>query len=521
MPVGQPVSLPDDFGHGIGVELRELLLATDPGHEPGVLFLVPLVAVDLVVEVGLHLEHLREVLLVRLQQVQQHRRPDQNDFDRDGDRFRPKSRRGEAVELARIFDGDLAGLDHPFERIPGKRLAEEIDRVDDQESAVGLQDGSSPNFREVRVHDAQVRPSFDFSDQVCIGRVRLVDDRSAAGRVMLDDQVDLKPAQVGAFELHAGQGEDGAFPRQKILVVLHDVLLDAVQIGGDARQLPVGSAQGFVAALHHVCDELPVELVELLARFFFKCVNTHVKLADLAFQGLAPFSQVLLLLLRQGLHDFVRHGASVLEGHQAESHGRFFEPEPPFLAQFFEFQEQRLLFRFRLFVQLGLGIEIFLALEGAGNIQTEALDKRGHLPFEQAALPGGKGEAGGSRMVLKIIDVTPVRRGRRGLGQPLDHLPDQGALAGADRTRHIDIETLALHLETELQRLHRALLADGFRERFQFAGVGESQLLWVDDRGKHGNRDFGLVGVHGIPMAESRKRDAPQWPAGLSRPLPR
>ena len=114
-------------------------------------------------------------------------------------------------------------------------------------------------------------------------------------------------------------------------------------------------------------------------------------------------------------------------------------------------------------MQFGFGIEILLAFERSGNLAPQTIDKGGHFQFEGTALSGRKGQAGGARMVLKIIDVTPIRRGRGRLGQPFDHIPDKGAFSGSDRARYVDVEAGALHLETELQRFHRPLLADGFR----------------------------------------------------------
>ena len=55
---------------------------------------------------------------------------------------------------------------------------------------------------------------------------------------------------------------------------------------------------------------------------------------------------------------------------EAEAGRSFLKPETSRSAQFGQIAKQRLLLSLRVFVQLGFGVEVFLALEGAGNIAT-------------------------------------------------------------------------------------------------------------------------------------------------------
>ncbi len=326
--VGEPVPIPDNFRHRVGTEVRQILFAAKPGNELGILFLVPLVAIDLHVEIGLYLKHLRKVFFVGLQQMQQQRGTHEHHLDDDRDRLGSQSRRRKAVELARIFDGRFPGPHDPFQGVPRKRLAQEIDRIHQQESAVRQQHGTGSNLREIGVHDAEVGPPLDFSDQVGVSRVGLVDDRRAAARLMLDEEIDLEPAQICALQLDARNGDHRTFPRKEVFIVMNDVLLDTLEVDEDARKILIRAAQRFIPPLHYVRNERAIKVAKLMLGFLFERMDAHVKLPDLAFQRLAPVGQRLLLLLRHRLHVLFRHGTTGLEGDEAESHRSFFEAEP-------------------------------------------------------------------------------------------------------------------------------------------------------------------------------------------------
>jgi hypothetical protein len=97
---------------------------------------------------------------------------------------------------------------------------------------------------------------------------------------------------------------------------------------------------------------------------------------------------------------------------------------------------------------------------------------------------------------LKVVHITPIGRGRRALGHPFHHVADERPFAGPDRTRHIEIEAGALHLQTEFQGLDRSLLSDDFVQGLQFTGIVESQLRRIDGWRQHGDGDFESVDGH-------------------------
>ena len=84
------------------------------------------------------------------------------------------------------------------------------------------------------------------------------------------------------------------------------------------------------------------------------------------------------------------HGMSVFERHEPETRRRFIESEPAGETQLGELLEQRFFLRLRLVVQLGFAIKVLLAFERCGDVAPQALDERGHVPFEGATLPGWK-----------------------------------------------------------------------------------------------------------------------------------
>ena len=262
--------------------------------------------------------------------------------------------------------------------------------------------------------------------------------------------------------------------------MVDDVVFHSLEIGGDRRQILIGPQHRFVTAFEHIGDHLVIEMAKLVLHFFIEAVETHMKFAYLAFEREPPVVEVLLLRFGHGLHGFVGHGMSVFERHEPESRRRFIESEPAGETQLGELLEQHFLLRLSLVVQLGFAIKVLLAFERCGDVAAEALDEGGHVPFEGTALPGGKGEADRTGRILEVVDVAPVGRSLGRLGQPCHHLTNQGGFACADRAGDVQIESRALHRETELQRFDRPLLADNIGERFEFARVFEPQLCGID-----------------------------------------
>lgn len=124
----------------------------------------------------------------------------------------------------------------------------------------------------------------------------------------------------------------------------------------------------------------------------------------------------------------------------------------------------------------------YFSLECGRDVAAQALDEFSYFPLEGGAVAGGKRQAGGSRLILEVVDVAPIGGGRCRLGQPFDHLPDERAFSRANRSRDEDIEARAFHLQAEFQRFDCPLLADRFIERLDLTRVLESQRTRIDDR---------------------------------------
>ena len=153
-------------------------------------------SLDLVVKVGLHLEHLPELLIASREKKVRHRIAGHNELDVNRDRLRPQRLRGEqTVLLARVFQAHFAGPDKPFQPVPGARLRHHIHEVQDQVPAVRLVHRARPQERMVAKVRTESRPPLDAPEEVRPVGVRLDDDRRASDTRVVDEGVDTERQQ--------------------------------------------------------------------------------------------------------------------------------------------------------------------------------------------------------------------------------------------------------------------------------------------------------------------------------------
>lgn len=165
----------------------------------------------------------------------------------------------------------------------------------------------------------------------------------------------------------------------------------------------MGPTHRFVAAFQDIGDQLAVEVAELMLGFFLQAVDAHVELADFTFESLAPFRQILLLLFSHRLHVFVRHGMAGRERDNAETRGCFFETKSSCAAQFRQFVKERFFLQFDVLIQLGLGIEILLALKRQGNIPRNPSMKPAISRLNEAPCPAGNERQVGREGSWKLL----------------------------------------------------------------------------------------------------------------------
>ena len=79
--------------------------------------------------------------------------------------------------------------------------------------------------------------------------------------------------------------------------------------------------------------------------------------------------------------------------------------------------------------------------------------------------------------LIEMIDVDPVHRGGLALGLGLEVALHEGEAAGTRLAHHVHVVAGARHRHAELQRLHRALLAEHAAKRLEVVSGGEVELV--------------------------------------------
>ncbi len=176
---------------------------------------------------------------------------DENDLHLQRDRLRlQRDGADHAVDLAQRLDDDLLLAQGALQPLPGERLGQQLERLDDQIAAVGLVQRPRLDEREVGDQRAHLGHVLDAADQLGVARLIEDDDRRARGLAVIDGDVDLV-----ARRRHAplGRGDAQRRPQQlppgRLLIlqegleVLHDVGLHGVEVSADGVQVGVLLAQ--------------------------------------------------------------------------------------------------------------------------------------------------------------------------------------------------------------------------------------------------------------------------------------
>jgi hypothetical protein len=89
-------------------------------------------------------------------------------------------------------------------------------------------------------------------------------------------------------------------------------------------------------------------------------------------------------------------------------------------------------------------------------------------------------QAQGARVlrVVEVVDVTPVIRDGPCGGLLPEETAHHTVFAAARRTEHIEVVARCFHAGAEMNRLHGAVLAKGFREAIEvFRGLEVKQVV--------------------------------------------
>jgi hypothetical protein len=186
--LAQPRAVLDDMSQSCAVEVAKALLAHSPADEGGIVAEVLVGPVHVRCEVGFDLEQLLEVGVELVEEGVDLWRAEQDHLDVEGERLRPQplGRKG-GVLLPQVLDRHLTADERALEGIPGERGTQDIEHLQDEETAVGPLERSRLDLVEIGDHGAEGGAVVDAANQVVVGRVALVDDRCAYKAVVVDE----------------------------------------------------------------------------------------------------------------------------------------------------------------------------------------------------------------------------------------------------------------------------------------------------------------------------------------------
>jgi hypothetical protein len=266
--------------HRAAIERPQLFAPHQGADQARVQQVVVRRALHFVLEVGRHLEQLAELRIVLGEQVIQHAVADQDHLGVERDRLRLQ-RHGadQAVHLAERLDADLAGGQRALEALPGERLGQQLERIQQQVAAVGLMQRARLDQQEVGDQRTELGNVLDPSDQVLVGGVVLVDHRRAFGRLAPHQQVDAKAVEIGQLAGERGQAGQGFLGMAELVHALDDVLLHLVQVAAHRRVVRIAAAQvvdqvadgeqhRFLVELAHALEAFAPPLMDLANDLF-------------------------------------------------------------------------------------------------------------------------------------------------------------------------------------------------------------------------------------------------------------
>ena len=156
--------------HGGAVKGQKLLVVAELAQAPAVLaddFVAPL---HFFVEFDAHFENLLEVLLVVVEQLVHVAVADQDDFHVHVDRLRLQRRSAEREEHVHGLDFELAVIQRALQRAPHAGFGERVERVHDQETAVGAQQRTAAQIHEIGIPAAaRVVAALDGAEKIRVG----------------------------------------------------------------------------------------------------------------------------------------------------------------------------------------------------------------------------------------------------------------------------------------------------------------------------------------------------------------
>ncbi len=391
--------------------MPEVLLPDEVAHEVGVLPGILVVSLHHDIEVRFDLEELLEVGVHPVEELVEHRRPDEGHLDIEGDGLGFDGLcRYKSHPLPRLLDDGLSGLQGSLEPIPGEGVSQEVFDTEDQVTAVGFMERTRPDHREIGREYAELDLFLDLSEQVLKRRVLLDDDRRPFGLSVVHDRVHvvLPERELADEGLELRRNFRLFGNPEEVLEVLEYVILDGVDVLRDLRDVSVVLLEFSDEVSYSVEGDIVVQVLDRLGPLALDILHLPERAPELGVERIPPLQD--LGPHRLGKTDELLLGdrPPVDDRDRQEADGAHLDDEALFLGTLVNFGEE-----FRPPLLEGLEFlftppRVLFALKRTGQRLAGLLDELLHILPEPHPPPGREGDGVGLILVLEVVDVYPV-----------------------------------------------------------------------------------------------------------------
>ena len=307
------------------------------------------------------------------------RLPDQDHLDAQRNRFGLERHRvGQAQHFFQRLNPEFAGLERTLEAVPGEAVAQQLECVDHEVTAVGAMQRARLDQREIGHQRTHLRMIFDPPGQVLVSRVILEDDRRAIGVGVIDDHVDA------VLEKLADPAGDivrvrGALARQEVLGVLDRVFFHGREIGQDVGLLTVALLDPGHQLFHRVQGDFLVQRLDPLMVLALQQGHVTDDVLQLQLEFRDQLFDTLFLGVRQFFELRLIQRSTVDRWPQRVPRRRPHDHDPFRPRLRVEFAKGLFLPILELLLDLLAPVAVFLAFERTGQRGQEVLDQLFHV----------------------------------------------------------------------------------------------------------------------------------------------
>ena len=241
---------------------------------------------------------------------------------------------------------------------------------------------------------------------------------------------------------------------------------------------------------HHVLGHLAENLLHFRGQGQPYLVDLTQTRFHFRGHGLHARFHFFTLFRRELFEHLAAHGFPIVQRNGLNSGRGFLEGQSAFRGRLFQLlKNSAFLFLKSLLDRVFLFLE-GLIFKGFGQAAFEVVDESLDLLAELHGFAAGHLHGHRTVLVLEVVDHAPVRRSGQSAGVLADNILNNGGFAGSLDAGHKNIVARAGHVQTEIDGLDSALLADDMVQRFQVGGTGKGEKVGIAHRAKFVGGEF-------------------------------